>query len=138
VNLLEKLPGGDMKSLPNLCLSISIAYLKLDDLQTAYLYTQKALYYMKRMPSHYSRKELVISQMTSILQKAAEAHQDLDADGEPDPGSISIPVWIAKFLIKNEARDWATEYLRTAHRHNPLNREASSLLSLLENENSKN
>jgi tetratricopeptide (TPR) repeat protein len=88
----------DVDSMAFFCVSMANAYLLSSNIKSAYDWALKSIDYASIVGAR-DQFALAESMLVEILKIARAGNIDLDLDGEPDPGALSVHAWMAKKLL---------------------------------------
>ena len=136
--LSERPENSNAMALPQLLLRVAESHRRLGELEEAYKYTVMALDVMDQLPFFFqSVKQFAVSELEQILEETSN-NVDLDHDGEVDPGSEPVDLWVAEFFLKRKDYKEARNLLVASLEDKGAGRRAGDLLLALDREVAEN
>jgi len=122
---------------PRLMLLMALSNCRAGHMDQAYDNVDAALTWMRRLPFSKESRDLAADDLRVMLEVARDTSIDIDRDGSPDPGSLSVDAWLARAFLKWGESDKAEELLKNAVQ-NPEDAAAKEMLASLEEIRSRN
>lgn len=128
----------DGDSLPFMCINLAQTYMLLDRERDAYRQLLQSFKFIQMTGNSEHRKDTACATLIDLLQKCRTGEIDLNGDGAPDPGAVSIPLWIARELQKNGDPAYSAKVLERGSASNPDDAEIAALVEAMQKEEALN